>query len=197
MKTTAIIILAAGSSSRLGQPKQLLSYQDKSLLNNTIEAANKAFNGKVLVILGGNQELVAPDIDQNAVQILYNADWEEGISSSIRVGISELEKSMPALSAVILSVCDQPFITAGIFEGLISEADRSGKSIVASKYGDTFGTPVLFCQKHFNDLAVLKGKEGAKTIVAKFKDQVGFVPFEKGEIDIDTPEDYNRLLSTL
>jgi len=194
MNKTGILILAAGSSSRMGQPKQLLSYQHKTLLANTIESAKSAADGIVLVILGGNHMLVAEQL--TADDILYNEGWEEGISSSIRIGLAEMIKRYPALDQVILSVCDQPFITEKIFKSLIKEAEIPGKSIVASSYLGTIGTPVLFDKKHFGDLAVLKGKEGAKIILNKFKEQVASVPFEKGEIDIDTPDDYNRLINS-
>jgi molybdenum cofactor cytidylyltransferase len=194
---TAIIILAAGSSSRLGRPKQLLSYQHKSLLDNTIEEAKKATDGAVLVILGGNHALIEKNITRSAISIVYNPDWEEGMSSSIRLGLAVLKNENAELKNVILTVCDQPFITAEVFGGLIQEAEASGKGIVASSYGGTLGTPVWFDQLYFNELSLLKGTEGAKKVVKKFAAQVASVTFEKGEIDIDTPEDYNRLLNTI
>lgn len=194
---TGIVILAAGSSSRLGRPKQLLSYHHKSLLDNTIEEAKKATDGLVLVILGGNRDVIENNIIQSGVTICYNPDWEEGMSSSIRLGLALCRKEHEELEQLIFTVCDQPFISADIFRGLISGAADTGKGIVASSYGGTLGTPVLFDQKYFDELTALKGEEGAKKIVTKFKDEVAAVTFEKGGIDIDTPEDYNRLLNTI
>jgi len=195
IKKTGIIVLAAGSSSRLGQPKQLLSYQDKSLLENTIEAAKVAANSIVVVILGGNYQPVAEHIENTGVRTSYNKDWEEGISSSIRTGLSALTQEYDDLDAVVLAVCDQPFMTAGLLQSLISTANNSDKGIVASSYANTLGTPVLFTAKHFGDLMALKGQDGAKMLLSKYQDEVVSVPFENGEIDIDTPEDYNRLIS--
>ena len=192
---TGIIILAAGSSSRLGQPKQLLSYQDKSLLENTIEAAKVAANNVVVVILGGNYEPVAGHIENSGIRTIYNSSWEEGISSSIRIGLSGLTQEYDDLDAVVLAVCDQPFMTAGLLQSLIDTANNSGKGIVASSYANTLGTPVLFTAKHFDDLIALKGQDGAKMLLAKYQDEVVSVPFKNGEIDIDTPEDYNKLIS--
>lgn len=193
MKKTGILILAAGSSSRLGQPKQLLSYRHKTLLGNTIEAAIKAVNRRVLVILGSNHQVIANNIDQFDVSTVYNPDWEDGISSSIRTGLAEMLLANEDLDAVILSVCDQPFITQSVFEDLIIEAAASNKSIIASAYGEVLGTPVLFDRQHFDALSLLRGNSGAKTLLIKYKDQVAPVSFDKGEIDIDTPEDYSRL----
>lgn len=197
MKKTGIIILAAGSSSRLGQPKQLLAYQHKSLLGHTIDAAKKVTNGIVLVILGGNYELIAGNTSYADTNMIYNPDWEEGISSSIRLGLSRIRLENKDLDKVILAVCDQPFIDENIFEGLIKEAAISGKGIVASSYSGTLGTPVLFDKEYFADLAALKGKQGAKIILGKFEGHITSVPFEKGEIDIDTPEDYKRLINNI
>jgi molybdenum cofactor cytidylyltransferase len=190
-----IIILAAGSSSRLGQPKQLLSYQDKSLLIHTIDASKNAGDGIVVVILGGNYPLIAEHIEHTGIKVVYNSDWEEGISSSIRTGLSVLTQEHKDLEGVILTVCDQPFLTGQVLKALLNEANVSGKSIVASAYGGTLGVPALFTQRHFGDLIALKGKEGAKLILKKYEAQVVSVPFEKGKIDIDTMDDYNRLIA--
>jgi molybdenum cofactor cytidylyltransferase len=189
------IVLAAGSSSRMGSPKQLLSYQDKSLLANTIDAAKKTGDGIVVVILGGNYPVIAENIEHTGVKLIYNPDWEEGMSSSIRAGLSALMEEYHDLEGVILTVCDQPFISASLLNVLLGKADTTGKSIVASAYGGTLGTPVLFTQKHFGDLTGLRGKEGAKMLIKKYEAQVASVPFENGEIDIDTMDDYNKLIN--
>jgi molybdenum cofactor cytidylyltransferase len=189
-----ILVLAAGSSSRLGKPKQLLSYKDKNLLSNTIDEAKKSADGKVVVILGGNYQLIEAHINDPEINVVYNTGWEEGISSSVRAGLSELNRANPDAAGLILTVCDQPFITEQVFNNLIGTFRTSGKSIIASTYAGTLGTPVLFSKIYFGDLMALKGKEGAKKLLEKYKENVAAVPFEKGEIDIDTPEDYSRLL---
>lgn len=193
----AILILAAGSSSRMGQPKQLLSYDHKTLLGNTVDAAKKSAAEKVLVILGDNHEAIAEGIAAADVKTVYNDDWKSGMSSSIRVGLAQLLTEDTTLDAVILTVCDQPFISEKIFRALMGEARTSVRSIIASAYSGTLGTPVLFGRSHFEELALLQGTEGAKTLLKKYKDQVAALPFENGEIDIDTPEDYNKLISTI
>lgn len=190
-----IVILAAGSSSRLGEPKQLLTYRDKNLLNHTIAEAKKAGDGMVVVILGGNFHLIAGNTVHAGVKVIYNPGWEEGISSSIRMGFKEMLKTEPDLEEIILTVCDQPFIAAGQFQALRAEAKISGKDIVASTYSGTTGTPLLVSQIHFPALMKLSGNQGVKTLLLEHGSKLSTVPFEKGEIDIDTPEDYAKLIA--
>lgn len=194
LKKVGIIILAAGSSSRLGQPKQLLSYQHKSLLQHTIDAAKNTRDSTVVVILGGNQECIASRIDAEGLSVMSNEAWEEGMSSSIRAGLSALTAAQPDLDGVILTVCDQPFLSSQLLEALLDQAQLTGKSIVASAYNETLGTPVYFGHQYFPDLLALEGKQGAKLLLKKYEAQVVSVPFEKGEIDIDTIEDYQKLI---
>jgi molybdenum cofactor cytidylyltransferase len=226
LNKVGIIILAAGSSSRLGQPKQLLSYQHKSLLGHTIESAKNIKDGKVLIILGDKHGAIATDIAPLKVDVLYNSEWEEGMSSSIRAGLGALltgqalneakydatgypataakdidlnaESTLAAscdLEGVILTVCDQPFLTSAVLQALLDKAKHSGRSIVASAYKDTLGTPVYFGKQHFRDLLALKGAEGARMLLKKYDAELASVPFDKGEIDIDTKEDYQKLIS--
>ena len=192
---TGIIILAAGNSSRLGEPKQLLVYNETNLLKNTIEAASLMPNSLVIVVTGSNHKLIEQQLDAAKISISFNADWESGMSSSIVKGLNDLLTLSPNIEKCIISVCDQPFISNAIFESLLGNYHESGKGIIASAYSETLGTPVLFAQKYFNELLELEGQEGAKKIINKFMDDTFAVPFEKGNIDIDTPEDYNKLIS--
>jgi len=192
LKKIGIIILAAGSSSRLGEPKQLLSYQHKSLLGRTIEAAKNTRDAIVLVILGDKHAAIAADIEPHGVHVVYNAGWEEGMSSSVRAGLLELAAA--DIDGVILTVCDQPFLTSAVLEALADQAKHSGKSIVASAYNGILGTPVYFGRAHFKELLALQGAEGAKVLLRKYKAELASVPFEKGEIDIDTKDDYQKLI---
>ena len=192
---TGIIILAAGNSSRLGEPKQLLAFNDTNLLKNTVEAADLVPNSIVIVVTGSNRKLIEEQLDATQIKISYNPDWESGMSSSIVKGLNDLLLISPNIEKCIISVCDQPFISNSVFESLLEEYDNSGKGIVASAYAQTLGTPVLFDKKYFKEILELKGHEGAKKIINKFMDDTLAVPFEKGNIDIDTLEDYNRLIS--
>lgn len=192
---TGIIILAAGNSSRLGQPKQLLTFKDTTLLKNTIEAASLLPNAIVVVVIGSRHELMINELDSSKIKISFNENWESGMSSSIVKGMNDLLLINPDIEKCIISVCDQPFISHSVFENLIEEYNKEGKGIVASSYVETVGTPVLFDKKYFKDLLELKGQEGAKKILAKFQNDLNTVSFERGNIDIDTPEDYDKLMA--
>jgi molybdenum cofactor cytidylyltransferase len=192
---TGIVILAAGNSSRLGQPKQLLAYKNTSLLNNTISQASLVQNTAIIVVTGANHELVEKEITTSKTTIIFNPNWQSGMSTSISKGLTELLRLYPEIEKCIFAVCDQPFVTTAIFENLISEHNKNNNGIVASGYSDTLGTPVLFYKKYFNELLELKGQEGAKKIINKFRDDTVSISFEKGNIDIDTEEDYLKLIS--
>ncbi len=192
---TGIIILAAGNSSRLDRPKQLLKYKESTLLKNTISEALKVENSSVIVVTGSNHEVIEKEISVPEITFSFNQYWETGMSSSIVKGVSQLLAINPHCEQCILSVCDQPFVTSFIFESLILESNKTKKGIAASAYSETLGTPVLFQKKYFQELLELKGKEGAKKLIKKYIGDVVSVPFEKGNIDIDTEEDYSKLIS--
>jgi molybdenum cofactor cytidylyltransferase len=190
-----VLILAAGNSSRLGEPKQLLQYKGKTLITHIVEAAVTAVSSPVLVVTGANSKPVSFELQNSAAIIIHNDWWQEGMSSSIRVGINQIKARSPHLLGVILSVSDQPYVDSQLFSALIKTAESTGKNIVASLYSDTLGTPVLFRKQYFDLLLGLKGAEGAKKLIKQFAEDVAAVPFPLGEIDIDTQDDYRKLTS--
>ncbi|MEP7256863.1 MAG: nucleotidyltransferase family protein [Flavitalea sp.] len=188
-----IIILAAGGSSRLGKPKQLLPYRRKSLLANITIQALAVPDTFTIVVTGAENEAVEEELKATGVATCYNAAWVSGMSSSIQKGLLEL-KNRYEVKACIVAVCDQPFVTTAILNNLIKKHIVTGKGIIASSYAGVSGTPSLFSKKYFEDLLHLEGNEGAKKLLAKYESDVLTVPFNKGEIDIDTPEDYDNLI---
>ena len=190
-----IILLAAGTSSRLGKPKQLLKFNETTLLQNAIIQAKKTPNSFVLVVTGAYKDLIDLEVATTSTQSVHNPNWQLGMASSIAIGLKKLQQVKPSINACIISVCDQPHISTAIFKDLIQKYNESGKGIVASEYANTLGTPVLFSNSYFNELLNLKGNEGAKKILPHYKEDVAAVPFEKGTIDIDTIDDYNKLIN--
>lgn len=196
MNKTVIIILAAGNSSRMKQPKQLLAFKNKTLLSHTVAEAQKS-GMPVIMVLGANEEKIKEQLKNISAQIAFNEKWGEGVSSSIKAGIKKALENHIDSENCILCVCDQPYISATVFQQLIDKKTTSGKKIIASSYAETLGTPVLFDKKYFSLLMNLQGDEGAKKLLSVHKDEVAFISFEKGACDIDTKTDYEELLNTI
>ncbi|MCX2740958.1 nucleotidyltransferase family protein [Pontibacter anaerobius] len=193
---SGLVILAAGASTRLGEPKQLLRYQGKSLLQRATQVALETGFSPVVVVLGANAAILLPEVSNSAVTIVRNPEWQEGMASSIRAGLSELLRLKPELDDVTFMVCDQPYVDAAVLKQLV-QAKQDGRSgIVASAYQGTWGTPVLFDKVYFPELLALQGQEGAKKIIMKHKSAVTSISFPAGATDIDTAEDYAALLQT-
>ena len=193
MNSCGIIILAGGASTRLGKPKQLLQYHGKTLLNHAVNEAANAKADAVVVILGKNADLFQNEINKEKVRIVKNKDWEEGMASSVRLGLDTLLTIKPYMDAVIFMVCDQPHISSSVLNDLITTQQKTTKQIVTCNYGDSIGPPALFHKKYFRELAKLKGDVGARNIIQQNMNDVATVLFPEGKIDIDTEEDYEAL----
>ncbi len=191
MEKTGLIILAAGNSSRLGRPKQLLEHRGTSLLKRTIKEA-LLINSLVVVVTGAYEALIREEIKAEKVFICHNDNWQQGMGSSIKTGVSQLLLLSPEVSGCILCVCDQPYVSSDIFKQLIAAA-QSGTSIAASAYSATLGTPVFFSRVYFDELLELNGHQGAKALLEKYREKVSTVPFHNGAIDIDSESDYKKL----
>ena len=189
MTQIPIIIVAAGSSSRLGQAKQLLEYEDETLLNCTIRNASEVSND-VIVVLGARFQEISQTISNKNVQIIFNENWEWGMASSVITGLGTRLNS----EKVIVSICDQPYLTSTIFENLISAEKLTNKPIITSNYGHQIGVPILFNQFIYKDLLALKGDKGARSILPKYKDSIATIDFSNGDFDIDTIEDWELFL---
>jgi molybdenum cofactor cytidylyltransferase len=190
---TGLIILAAGESSRLGKPKQNLLYGGKTLLQHAVTTVINSVCDPVIVVLGAYTEIIMPEIGAAPVQIIHNANWHEGMSSSIRLGITELQKT-PGINSAIIMLCDQPFVDVELINQLLQQHQQSRKGIIACAYNNTLGVPVLFQQKYFAELLALKGHDGAKKLLSAYADDIASVDFPKGAVDIDTMDDYEGLV---
>ena len=185
-------MLAAGASKRLGQPKQLLPLGDKSLLQHSLETALQANVGPVILVTGAGASVVEKEVHDRKINVVENTGWEEGIASSIRCGLNALLEITPDIEHAIFMVCDQPFVSVALLNELIDARNTSGGDIIACSYSNTIGTPALFSKNYFPALLGLQGDEGAKKILKQYNESVGVIPFPKGNIDIDTIQDYNE-----
>ena len=193
MKGTAVIILAAGNSSRLGVPKQTLLYQGRSLVRRMTGEADSAELNPVIVVTGAYSTEVSAELTGCGVHLVYNAHWQKGMGSGIAAGMLKLQMMGSGVENVIIAVCDQPYVSAQLFRRLIEKEAESGMGIVACAYADTLGTPVLFGQRYFEALLQLNGNSGAKKLLELYRYDVAEIPFPQGSIDIDTVADYEKL----
>lgn len=183
------VILAAGSSSRLGQPKQLLQYEGQTLVRRAAQAAFEAGCDPVVVVVGAEGEKVAAALRDLTVMFVPNEDWQRGMGTSIRAGVDRLRES----DAVLLLVCDQPKVDAGLLRELIAQQEQTGRSMVATSYAGTQGVPALFTQACFEQLLSLGHETGAKTLLLARPAEVAAVEFPPAAWDIDTPADLRSL----
>lgn len=189
-----VILLAAGSSSRMGQPKQLLPVGDDTLLKTMVRVAMGASPNAVVVVLGSNDEAHRSSIQDTSAEIVFNADWSRGMGSSLKAGLLHLQKQHSETEAAIVMVCDQPHVTSQHLTLLVEHFKNTGKPIVASYYQDTAGVPVLFDKRLFAEILLLEDSQGAKKILRQHAPQVELINFPEGAIDLDTPEDYRSFL---
>jgi molybdenum cofactor cytidylyltransferase len=195
MNNTGIVILAAGNSSRLGQPKQLLSYEGSTLISRVAAQALDAALYPVVVVTGAVTDEITHALAGKKTHLTHNARWQEGMGTSIAVGLTTLQHLQPDAKAVIITLCDQPHLSATLFQTLITTQASTNKGIVASSYSGTIGAPALFTRPYFAALSALSGNEGARKLLLRYREDLAVVPFPEGAIDIDTPEDYQKFLS--
>ncbi|MEM7297650.1 MAG: nucleotidyltransferase family protein [Bacteroidota bacterium] len=191
-----VIVLAAGESKRLGKPKQLLTYQNTSLLQRVIDISDGIKAISKVVILGAHADKISSEINNHSLEVLINEDWAEGIASSIRTGISALLKSKSSVKGALFLLSDQPHLTHDHLKNLLSIHRNDQPCITGSHYADQVGVPVIFSHHYFDELIELTGDQGAKKIVVKHPDAIQHIVLEGGEIDIDTIDDYKNLIDT-
>jgi molybdenum cofactor cytidylyltransferase len=185
------LILAAGGSSRLGRPKQLVQAQGKSLLEQAISNALETSLQQVYVVLGAQFEQMEASVRHLPVGIIRNRQWEKGIGSSISAGVDSILRE-GKYDAVLIMLCDQLHINTAHLQALIDAYLHKKVSIVATAYGKQMGVPVLFDQKLFSQLEKLTGDMGAKKLLQQHIDNLHSIQFEQAIVDIDTPEDLAR-----
>jgi molybdenum cofactor cytidylyltransferase len=188
------IVLAAGASHRLGQPKQLLVYRGEFLIERAIRLANEAGAAPVVAALGAHFEVIVASIALNDVILSINDQWEKGIASSIHAGLETLNAVANGASGVLILGCDQPRLTAAHLRALIETfVAQSQAAIVASAYAGIHGVPAVFPRSVFAELFALRGDKGARELLVKPPCPLIALDFEGGEVDIDQPGDLAQL----
>lgn len=195
MTSSAVVLLAAGASSRLGRPKQLLVFQGQTLLRRAAETAVTAAAGaEVIVVTGARHEELLPELAGLPVRVVRCAGWERGMGASLKTGLAALE-SAAAPAAVIVLLCDQPHVTPALLEQLAATHAATGQPIVASEYAGTRGVPVLFGAPVLPLLRQLPDSAGAAALLKHHPELVATVAFAAGAVDVDTEAQYAALVA--
>ena len=190
------VILAAGASTRMGEPKQLLRLDGRTLLRRTVDTALASSAWPVVVVLGAQSAAIRPEVARLPVLVVENREWKEGLAASIRAGVGVLETFSLLLQAALLVACDQPNLSPEAIDRLLRVHRQGGPSIVAARYGGHPGPPALFARSHFHELMGLRGTEGARPLFASHADHFAAVDLPELAVDLDTPEDLRKFLAT-
>ncbi len=189
---TAIVILAAGSSKRMGEPKQLLPWGNSTLIEHIIQKALKVKVTEVSVVLGANFEIINKQIKNYPINIITNTNWKAGLSISISKAVSHYITEQK-IEALIFILADQPFISDNYLKQMLSNYMVNQNQIIATQYEDgKLGVPVLFDKYFFNELLSLNGDIGANQILQNNKRYVKALEVSFNHIDIDTKVDYQK-----
>ncbi len=187
------IILAAGSSSRMGKPKQFLKIDNETLIQKAANAAMDAGACETIVVAGLDEDMIKAELRRSAIQVIVNPHSELGMGGSLKFGVSFVIKNLADSDAIIIMVCDQPLLTSIHLKKMIELHKTTQSPMVASFYSGRNGVPVFFHRSMFEKLLTIKDQEGAKNIIEQNPTLVKSVDFPEGAIDLDTPEDLKNL----
>jgi molybdenum cofactor cytidylyltransferase len=187
----AAIVLAAGASTRMGRPKQLLPVGGQAMVRRVTEAVCQAGLDQVVVVVGAYAEAVTQALLGLEVDIVVNEAWAEGMSRSLRVGLRALR---PEIGAALIILADQPALTPDLLKKLVDHYGTTGAPIVAPFYRGQRGNPVLFGRQFFPELMALEGDQGGRALVARYAEQVASLHVDDLAtlLDVDTDQDHER-----
>jgi molybdenum cofactor cytidylyltransferase len=193
MANIGLVVLAAGGSARLGKPKQLLPYQQKTLLQHVLDQASEyPFDSKILV-LGAYAAEILGSIDAVSFTVIVHEGWKEGMASSLRKGVAQALADSPDLEHLLFLLSDQPFVSGELMQSLVSTQLEQDNLITACRYQGQLGVPAIFHKSLFPELLRLQGDRGANSLIRAQGDRVGELAFELGIFDVDTEDDFGKL----
>ncbi|MDG1805574.1 nucleotidyltransferase family protein [Flavicella sp.] len=186
----ACLILAAGKGTRMGSQKQLLTWNDTTLIGNMIDTASAVFDDDIFVVLGSGKNEIQNQLSKYNIQEIDNTSWKQGIGSSISVGIKKLE----GYQGVLILLADQVFLEVDHLKKMLHSFELNEGKIIASTYNNMQhpAVPMLFDQIYFDVLMELNGNIGAKKLMKMYKTSVVQIDTAIDFMDVDTPEDYAK-----
>jgi CTP:molybdopterin cytidylyltransferase MocA len=185
-----VLVLAAGSASRFGSPKQLVRIGGQPLLHRAVSQATEVAGHAVTVVLGAHADRLTPMLRHSTASILINRNWEEGLASSLRLGVSRLPGSC---AGVMVTLADQATVTSFDLQRLVSAWRRQPDWLIAASYEGHTGVPAIFPGRTFADFSSLRGDAGARSILARHADRCLRIPMPNAAVDIDRPEDLLKI----
>jgi molybdenum cofactor cytidylyltransferase len=180
------LVLAAGSASRFGSPKQLVRIGGQPMLHRAVSQATEVVGHAVTVVLGAYADQLAPLLKHTSASLLINRHWQEGLASSLRLGIANLPGSC---DGVLVTLADQVSVTTFDLKRLATAWRRQPEWLIAATYDGHVGVPAIFPRTSFSAFSELRGDAGARSILARHSDRCLRVPMPNAAVDIDTPED--------
>lgn len=191
MKNIAVLILAAGKSSRMKSIKQLEKINEKTLLDITLEKIKSIFSDNIFCVLGANGDRIKQEITTTNINFINNKNFETGLSASIVAGMDHFKNNNLSFDSVFILLADQPAIDVGYLKSMLFLSKEKKDKIIASKYGDKFGVPAIIPKKYFKDLILIEADKGAKEFINQHKNDVLCSESSTNLLDIDTKEDLN------
>jgi molybdenum cofactor cytidylyltransferase len=192
-RNIAILILAAGASSRMGRPKQLLPWKNTTLLGNAIRNAKKSIAKDTFVVFGANSALIRKKIQEKNIVFIDNDLWRSGLGSSIARGVGFIKTKELQYDGLLITLADQPLINSDYINLIIESFYKEGKGIVATAYINRVGVPALFSSIYFESLIILDEDYGAKQFLEKNKNDIFKLDAGDKVLDVDTVKDYEEL----
>lgn len=193
MNNIPIVLLAAGASSRMGQPKPLLPWGEKTLIEHQLNSLLET-GSPVVVVLGNQAENIIPILKDLPVKFTINENWERGMGTSIAAGVKFVKLQFPSSNGVLITLIDQPLISTDHLIKIITNFQADNQQIIVSQAESGWqGVPVLFNRCYFDELTKLGGKQGAKTIFRNYLHKVKAIPSGAILEDVDTWAEYVNL----
>ena len=196
MINIAILVLAAGESSRMKTPKQLVKIGVNFLLETVLSKAKAMNVNHVYCVLGANDVLIRREISSANTHFIHNTNFKEGLSSSIAYGIAHLKTTTNSYDAILVLLGDQPAIEKTYLNEMIALFNKDQSKIIASNYGEKLGVPAIFPNSYFSKLQKMSGDFGAKDLLNN-NSNVIHLNKQTNFIDIDTAEDLQNFKQTL
>lgn len=190
----AVLILAAGASSRMGQPKALLPWGGTTVMGHLLDELKAAGLSDITLVSGAHHEELKKGLEQKDVRLVYHKGWEAGMGSSLRKGVQFTSESFPQKRGLLILLSDQPLISSDYFKEMVAAFQAHPDRIIATSYGESAGVPALFPSEFWPAMARVADNRGAKALIRSHHEDCVLLDAGAAVTDMDTPEAYREIL---